>query len=232
MGLSKYRAVIFDLGGTLMATEPRSMVLAQARCMAAAAGVPPDEFTRVWMDTVQMHIAASLGAFRTMQAYIACACDQIGLHPADSQLDAAAAVAIDEVRRLLKVPRDGVANVLEYLKSHGFKTGLITSCGPDVPPVWSEAPFAELVDTVLFSCVEGINKGEPRIFWLAAHRLRVRPEECLYVADGYGGELANARFLGMRAVQLNVPGETEGFRNRDPWDGPVISSLTGVLELL
>ncbi len=227
--MTQHKAVIFDLGGTLMVSPPWSVILADARRTAATAGAPGEDFARLW---VASYDAASRGAFHTVREYVADVCLQIGLRPADRQLDAAAAVSIEGLRRRIKVPRDGAMELFGYLKSHGFKTGLITSCGPDVPAVWSEAPYASFIDVAVFSCIEGVNKDDPRIFWLAAHRLKVGPEDCVYVADGYRGELASATVLGMHAIQLNVPGEGERGRPRDPWDGPVISSLTEVLGLL
>jgi len=227
--LTSYTAVIFDLGGTLMASTPWSEITAATQRTAAAVGAPPAEFTKSWVETYD---AASRGAFRDMREYVANVCAQLGLHPGAATLDAAVDSMLEDERRRIRTPRDGAMEVFAYLKAHRFKTGLITSCGPDVPAVWSEAPYAKLIDVALFSCVEGINKDDPRIFWLAAHRLRVRPEDCLYIADGYRGELASATTLGMRAVQLSVPGEGERGRPRDPWDGPIISSLAEVLALV
>ncbi|HIG54301.1 MAG TPA: hypothetical protein EYG11_25070 [Candidatus Latescibacteria bacterium] len=37
----------------------------------------------------------------------------------------------------------------------GLKTALISDCGLEVPMLWSEMPFAPLVDMVLFSSREG-----------------------------------------------------------------------------
>jgi putative hydrolase of the HAD superfamily len=227
--LTKYKAVIFDLGGTLMVSPPWSQIVAESRRIAAAVGAPEEEFARRWDETLD---AASRGAFRNMREYTSAVCRQMGLHPADTQLDAAAALATDGLRRCIRSPRDGAMEVFDYLRSHGIKTGLITSCGPDVPETWDEAPYASLIDVAIFSCVEGVDKNDPRIFWLAAHRLKVQPEECLYIADGYRGELASAATLGMHAVQLNVPGEGERGRPHDPWDGQVISSLLEILGLI
>ncbi len=228
MGLSKYKAVIFDLGGTLMPAGPLSEIIADAHRTAVALSALEEEFVKRWFEAYN---GAAKGAFRDMREYIANVCRQMGLRPSQATLDAAADVVIDRERRRIRTPRNDTMPLFDYLKSHGYKTGLITSCGPDVPAVWNDAPYAKVIDVALFSCVEGVNKDDPRIFWLAAHRLKVKPEECLYVADGYRGELANATVLGMHAVQLLVPGEGEG-RKRDPWDGTVISSLTEVLTLL
>ena len=227
--MSKYKAVIFDLGGTLMASTLLPVIIADAERVAAAVGAPPDEFIRRWVETYE---AVARGACTTMQAYILEVCRQMGLRPGRKALEAAAASALEESQQRVGQARTGAIEVLSYLKSHGLKTGLLTSCAPDVPEIWHETPYAPFVDVRVFSCLEGVNKEDPRLFWLTAHRLRTKPEECLYVADGYRGELANATMLGMRAVQLSVAGEGDKAKSHDPWDGLVVSSLPEVLTLL
>ncbi len=213
-----------------MDATPRSEFVAESQRAAAVLGAPAEEFTRLRVDTYN---AACKGAFRSVAEYLGNICEQLGLHPDEGQLDAAANVVTESLRRRIRSPRAGAMDLFAYLKLHRIKTGLITSCGPDVPAVWHDAPYARLIDVALFSCVEGVNKDDPRVFWLAVHRLRVRPEDCLYVADGYRGELASAVFLGMHAVQLRVPGEAVvSGRQRDPWDGAAVSSLAELVTLL
>ena len=227
--MSKYRAVIFDLGGTLMASTLMPVIVASARRVADAIAAPPEEFTRRWVQTYE---AVARGACTTVRANIVEVCRQLGMQPTRKVLDAAATSALKESRRRVGHARPGAIEVLSSLKSRGLKTGLLTSCGPDVPEVWLDTPYARFIDVPVFSCLEGVNKEDPRLFWLTAHRLRTTPEECVYVADGYRGELANATMLGMRAVQLSVSGEGDKGKSHDLWDGPVISSLLDVLTLL
>ena len=63
-------------------------------------------------------------------------------------------------------------------------------------------------------------------------RLSVNPEECLYIADGIDRELASAADLGMYALQIRVPYESDYDSYRGEWDGPTISSLREVLALV
>lgn len=101
--------------------------------------------------------------------------------------------------------------------------------------LWPESPTAGLIDAPVFSCVEGVRKPDPRLFRAACQRLGVEPGACIYVADGYHGELATARALGMEAVLLEVPGEpTSEFRPDEAatWAGRRIRALSELVGLV
>jgi putative hydrolase of the HAD superfamily len=75
-------------------------------------------------------------------------------------------------------------------------------------------------------------KPDPRIYGLVTEQLNVKPQDCLYVADGIGQELATATKIGMHAIRILVPGENGYDRYREKWNGPAISSLTQILDMI
>ena len=83
--------------------------------------------------------------------------------------------------------------------------------------------------------LSGFTRSIPqRIYLLAAERLGVKPEECLFVGDGDSEELSGAEAVGMYAVLLNNPEPTEHpvAEEQETWKGPVISNIKGIIELL
>ena len=122
--------------------------------------------------------------------------------------------------------------LLSFLKSNGYQIGLISDCAPDLPELWLDTPLAPYFNVTVFSCLAGMNKGDPEIFQLAIEKLQVKPEKCIYVADGMRQELANAAKLGMHSIQILVPGEINDSPLREEWHGPVISSLQEVRDFL
>ena len=61
------------------------------------------------------------------------------------------------------------------------------------------------------------------------------PAECIYVADGFGGELHAASALGMQAVLIAVPGEASvdpRENERATWTGLRVQALAEILELV
>jgi putative hydrolase of the HAD superfamily len=227
--LHKYKAVIFDLGGTLTCVFAWSEVVDAAKEIAAFISAPVDDFVRIWFEQGD---GLATGVFPSYQDFIKHICRQLSLKVPDDLLDRAAEISLAVGRREINMPRDGAIEVLSYLKANGYKTGLITDCEPDVPALWSKTPFAPFIDVAVYSCTVGMNKNNPEIFKLATEKLEVKPKNCIYIADGNRNELANAKKLGMYAVRLLVPGEINDSPVREDWHGPVISSLKEVLTLV
>jgi len=225
----KYEAVIFDLGGTLTYGHGWSEYVDAAREIAAVISAPVDDFVRIWFE---QSAGLGTGIFPSYQDFIKHIYRQLPLNVSDNLVDHAATISLSVAKRHLTVPRDGAIEVLTYLKTNGYKVGLISDCGPDVPAIWNDLPFAPLIDVAVFSCSVGMNKADPRIFQIAMEKLAVEPKSCLYIADGMRQELANAAKLGMHSVQILVPDEIDDSPIRENWHGPVISSLKEVMNLL
>ncbi len=98
--------------------------------------------------------------------------------------------------------------------------------------LWPKTKLARLIDVPVMSSAEGIMKPDPRLFQIALKKLAVKPKDCLYVADGMGQELVTAGKLGMTAVKIDVPHDSDYEHDRETWQGITITSLKEVLNLL
>ena len=225
----RYTAVIFDLGGTLVRSLKWADYAEAARKIASVLDTPADDFVRLWFDQAG---GLGTGAFPSYEALIKHICSQLSLNIEDSIVTYAASIPFENTRRMIMFPRQDAIDVLTRLKSTGYKTALISDCGPDVPQLWSETPFAKLMDVAIFSCSAGMNKADPHIFRLATTELGVQPKACVYVADGMRQELFNAASLGMCAIQIVVPEEMDNNPLREEWNGTIISSLSEILEIV
>jgi putative hydrolase of the HAD superfamily len=229
----KYRAVIFDLFGTLVTKFPIDESIDILVQMAAVLEVPADVMVKLWFETFDERHG---GKFQDLEDDIRYVCQILGASPGAGQVTRAAKINLDYVERSMK-PRPHAVEMLSHLKEHGYKVGLISNWSDEVPTVWDNIPLARYFDTSLFSCRTGMLKPDPRIYRLAAEKLGIRPEECLYVGDGDSKELEGAAEVGMHPVLIrsddgvkdDYPVNTE----LDKWDGHVITSLaeiTGLLE--
>jgi putative hydrolase of the HAD superfamily len=229
----KYKAVIFDLFGTLVDVFSRQeyeRVLAE---MVSILKAPYDEFYKIWLQTANQR---STGVFRNLEENIEFICRELKISVSDSQLKLARQVRLNFVVRALKPKKDAI-KVLSYLKSEGCRTGLISNCSTEPPFLWQDTPFAPLIDVAIFSSTAGLQKPDPRIYHMATEHLSVEPEYCLYIGDGDSHELTGALKVGMHPVLIRNPGENgiDVIRVNaevEKWDGPVISSLKEVLNLL
>jgi putative hydrolase of the HAD superfamily len=226
----KFKAVIFDLFGTLV-DDFGSSVGEMHHEMAAALAVPYEQFMQPWGQTAKMRI---IGAFDTVEASIKYVCDMISVRPGAEQISKAVEIRMKYIRQALQ-PRPDAINTPSELKNQGHKIGLLSNCSMEIPLLWQETDFADLFDTAIFSSRERLKKPDPRIYQLACERLGVTPKDCLYVADGENHELTAAAKVGLDPVLIRTSSrETRGELHQEAreWQGTTIASLAEVLQLV
>lgn len=227
--LMKYEAVIFDFGGTLVRSLHRVEYEETVGEIAEILSVPRDEFVRLYFEHAER---PGKGEFTSYQDYFRYIANLLEIIPIDRKIENAAENLFKSTRKMVKDIRPDAVELLSWLKSRDYKTGLISDCWTDIPELWDETPFAPLIDSPIFSCHVGINKADIRIFQMAVDRLEVSPENCVYVADGMRNELVNAAKMGMHAVQIYVPEEIDTAPIRENWSGPTISTLSEIREII
>jgi len=231
----KYKAVIFDLGGTLVCPIPLQEYRRMLTQMASVLSISPDAFVQLWFETADERMKGIVKNYRDNIEYI---CRQVGVPVEDAKIELATQIRFDLVRSQLLVPRADAMEVLSSLKSEGYKVGLISDCSYEATLVWKITPFPSLIDVTVFSCLVGLTKPDPRIYQIAMEQLEVEPHTCLYIGDGGSQELTGASQIGMTPFLLRIPddGSMNVYRGTDvevdTWHGPVVSSLKEVLALL
>ncbi|HZT91950.1 MAG TPA: HAD-IA family hydrolase [Gaiellaceae bacterium] len=208
------KAVIFDLWETLIDWD----VEAANRMNAKIEALTKPGFRERWY-----------GAPNRYTAPVRTVLTEIGVPAA--ALDDVCAARREFVRGCL-VPRPGVVATLRALRTRGLRIGLITVCSEDVEALWPDSEFAGLFDAEIFSSRIGISKPDPRIYLACCDELGVAPEDAVFVGDGANDELAGARRVGMQAVLVHEPGEGPQWPGLERWDGPRITSIPQVLDLL
>lgn len=226
----KYKAVLFDLFGTLVDNFSRASYESVLADMALVVGVPREDFVRLWFETYRER---NVGVHPTPQYSLRFICMELDINVSDEQIERAANIRLDYTRRALE-PRPDTIATLKQLHAEKIKTGVVSDCTGDIPMVWESTQFAGVFDTTIFSCEVNTRKPDPAIYRAATERLGVNPGECLFVGDGGSGELSGARQLGMTAVLIRDPDESDSqmMTREDDWDGPRIKYLREVLDLV
>jgi putative hydrolase of the HAD superfamily len=208
------RAVIFDLWETLIGWDAGA-----AATMARRIDELTDlGFRERWYAAPNRYTAP----VRTVLA-------EIGVSP--EAMEDVCSIRRDYVRSAL-VPRSGVLETLRRLRELGYLLGLITVCSEDVEALWPDTDFAGLFDAEVFSSSLGISKPDPRIYLHCCRLLGIEPHEAVFVGDGANDELAGARRVGMGAILIHEPGEDPLWPEVREWDGPRVTSIPEVLEVL
>ena len=212
------RAVIFDLWETLVDFDPRGAREMLGR-VAERAGIGEAEFRESW---------DALGNARyvgPMREHLR----EFGV--AEDALDDVLALRLEYTRRAL-VPRPGAVETLHELRRRGKLLGMISVCSEEVERAWPDTELAGLFDAEVFSCSFGACKPEPEIYLACCERLGVEPAEAVFVGDGANDELGGARRVGMEAVLIHRAGEPPFWPGLESWDGPRITAIPQVLELV
>ena len=83
-----------------------------------------------------------------------------------------------------------------------FQTAILTNAGSDFRATFCRAFEIETwADQVIISAEEGMAKPDPALFYLAAARLQIRPEQALLI-DDVAENVEGARATGMQAFQF------------------------------
>jgi putative hydrolase of the HAD superfamily len=194
-----------------------------------ALAVPPELFMKLWRQTTEIRVT---GAFQTVEASIEYVCDLLDAPLTAEQLTRAVEIRLQLIKRTLN-PRPEALETLARLKSDGYTIGLLSNCSIEIPILWPETAFVDLIDSAIFSSRERLKKPDPQIYKLACERLGVEPETCLYIADGENHELAGAAKVGLHPVLIWNSSQDNGselLREAREWRGDSIGSLTEVLQ--
>lgn len=224
-----FTAVIFDLFGTLI-DDFVSSAGQMHKEMAAALAVPYEPFNTLWNQTLEMRI---VGAFETVEANIDHVCRTMNVCPSVEQISKAVEIRMSYIKRALR-PKPDAIDTLTELKNQTYKIGLISNASIEIPLLWHETAFANVIDKPVFSSRAHLKKPDVRIYYLACECLAVRPESCLYIGDGEDRELAGAAKIGLHPVLIRTSHQSHSRSHQEAreWQGTSIARLTDVLELV
>ncbi len=111
----------------------------------------------------------------------------------------------------------GVENLIHHLFERKIPLALASSSTPDVIVlVLEKTGFKKYFSEVVDSKMAGASKPEPDVFLLAAQKLGVLPENCLVVEDSTNGIKA-AKTAGMQVVAFAGPGSEFQNQNNADW---------------
>lgn len=118
-----------------------------------------------------------------------------------------------------------VPDVLDDLRRRGIPLGVVSNWDSRLPALLEALGLRARFDTVVVSALEGIEKPEPAIFRRAAARLGVAPERCVHLGDSPLDDYRGAESAGLSAVLVDRHGLfANGYRR--------ISDLRGIDDLL
>jgi len=214
--VSKFRAVLFDLGGVVFESP-----MAGFAHYESAAGLPDGLIRRL---NATNHHSNAWARYERGEV------DRAGFIRQFEAEALAAGYHVDAVRVLESLKGDVypvMKQALVRLKSAHLKLAAVTN---NVEPLASgrvdTQPFLGLFDVIVESSVEKVRKPEPEFYRLVLDRLGLEAEECVYL-DDLGINLKPAREMGMTTIKVVDP-ESALATLQDHLGVPLLEPSSGV----
>lgn len=168
-----YHAAIFDMDGLLLDTERVCMRVFQEACEVQQLPF----YTEVYLSIIGRNAAGIEAIFR--KAY---GNDLDRLHQEWR-------TRYNAVVKHQAIPvKEGVVELLEWLKEQSLPIAVATSTAKDVAKIKLElAGLSKYIDNLTTGCEVNNGKPDPEIYLLAANRLNVEPTKCLAFEDSNNG---------------------------------------------
>lgn len=221
----KFRAVIFDLFGTLVAAPTDADRSSAAAVLAAAAERPVADVADYLRESWQVRHDGTLTTVEQLSAHLL----------AEVGGEALSLGAVMETWRHL-APRRlsadlAVLTSLDALSGAGFAVGLLSDASAEIVEAWARSDLASRFGSAVFSCAAGAIKPNESLYRRTLSELGlVAADTVLYVGDGGGDELRGAERLGLTAVRVRRRGGEAAlsFGEHDGWNGQTFPDVEAV----
>lgn len=205
-----YRAILFDVGDTLIRYEPTSAELFRRRLLQIGIIITAEDSCRI-EQTVELCTAEQIykeihGAPRMDDTAFQQMIDDVILRdiavPAVTEKQKKDFFDTWILMRQEKIVADGVFVLLEKLHSK-YRLGIISNYRASLADYLEEVGLKRFFETVVISEVVGYEKPDVRIFETALEDMALLPEECLYVGD-HPFDVLGAKDAGLDAAWLQT----------------------------
>lgn len=176
--LEPYKAVIFDMDGVLIDSEPLWKIGMQKVFDSIGCQLTKKDFQK----TVGLRIDEVIGYWYNVAPW-----KNYSVKEVETQI-------MSEMVRLIHEngkPLPGVLDTIRYLKSKGMKIGLGTSSySVMIEAVLNSLQLNGAFDFVHSAEMEAYGKPHPAVYLTVAEKLHVKPTECLVIEDSLTGIIA------------------------------------------
>ena len=162
----KYKAVIFDLFGTLIDSFSENEYLNLLKEISRFIFADYEDFRRLWLETYHKRV---IGEFPTTQSCLEYIAEILETKASEKDIQKACKIISDYNQKAL-IPRKDVSETMRKLKELDYKIGLITDCSESMEANWDNLDFPKYLDVAIFSYKVGLKKPDPRIYELACKK--------------------------------------------------------------
>ncbi len=193
--MSKTEAVIFDMDGVLIDSEPIHVVI-EKKLFSKLGIEVTDDVHRSYMGASNDYMYTDL---RT----------RFKLTESVSELMERDELFRSEYFKLLEtIPvNDGLISLLNQIKIAGLKLAVATSSSPEIVNILlNKCGISHYFDAIVTTSEAGKSKPSPEVYILAAKKIGISPENCIVFEDSPNGLLA-AKSAGMYCIVIQSDSE-------------------------
>lgn len=188
-----YKAVIFDVGDTLLEHYPSQIQIYTMRMEELGFTINTQT-----TDKISLALAKSAhdqigkeqnGAPRMSDEDFEVMLDKAALSCIDKNYNEYDETACLEKLKNIPIPKQelrvipGTLETLEFLKEKKFRLGIISNHYSWLPDYLKEIGLAEYFEVIVVSGIVGVEKPDIRIMQIALEKFSLPAESCLYVGD-------------------------------------------------
>ena len=239
----KPKAVIFDLGSTLIEYEKHPWPELMELCMKSSAAylrkhkyeIPDDDrFIEMLVDIKAGHrkLAQDKHIEWSVPQVLEKLLSRLEIEKDEDLIDKLFDAYYKPVDKSISVYDDS-AVMLDKIKNSGYTIGLISNTiFPETAHQKELKRFAldSYFDFTIFSSTFGYRKPHENIFYAAANSAGFAPSECLYIGDRYLEDITGPNSIGMDAILKKV--KDREYPSEMPETTKTISNLTDLEEYL
>ena len=123
-------------------------------------------------------------------------------------------------------PIPGMHEAIRELYDAGWRLGILANQPPEVERLLRARRLWDLFEVHAVSDVLGYSKPDPRLFERAMEKAGVSPSESLMIGDRVDNDVAPAKALGMRTMQICLSYEERGWQPEDAFGEAYVHSAT------
>lgn len=208
-----FKAVFFDMGGTLSTQEPsrydviqeylRSKGYAFALQPVRAAYLAADLTYYDWLANTPREERTEAAYQRLLQRYHRTFLHHLGLRDGDDWLEEMTALFLANVKRRHNALYPDVRPALAALRDRGLRLGVVSNWDLSLDDHVQELGLEPYLDTVVGSQAVGSEKPQARIFQIALTQVGVKAAEALHVGDMYPADVLGARAASLTPVLID-----------------------------
>ena len=134
--------------------------------------------------------------------------EQAGISRSEQTAAALAELHIyHQAHNLWEFVPEGVRPALTALRDRGLTLVVVSNANGTLRAHMDRIGLTALLDHIVDSCDEGVEKPDPRLFEIALARANARADSTIHVGDIYQVDVVGARAAGIRPVLLDETGQ-------------------------